>query len=141
MDKQKNPFERAIKEGFAIMSDEEQNNQVGTIYNQEINSLQKYENLIYLSLGIGLGVIGSYISTWIYEMTRKGWSFHFLDLLFIFIFLILIGILIYSLNQYNSDFKFLRNTRELFLKNRVIITNPEKFEKYKQTSKKKTSQQ
>lgn len=130
MKKQKSPFDRAIEDGFAIMNDEEHKNQIRTLRDQETIPRQKYDNLIYLFLGAGLGIIGGYISTWIYEITRRGWSFQLIDMIFILIFIVLILLLSYKLNEYKSKLKMLEETRKLFEKNNVIITNEEKFNKY-----------
>ena len=130
MKKQKGPFERAIEEGFAIMTDEEHKRQINTLKNQEVIPRQKYDNLIYLFLGSGLGIIGGYISTWIYEITRKGWSFNIVDVIFVLVFIILIFILGYKLNQHKSNLKMLEETRKIFEKNNVIITNQKKFDEY-----------
>ncbi len=126
----KSPFNRAIENGFAIMTDEEHKDQIQTLKDQETIHNQEYENLSYLFLGIGLGIIGSYVSTWIYEITRRGWSFHIIDIVFILIFITLILLLSHKLNEYKSKLKMLEDSRRIFEKNNVIVTNQEKFNKY-----------
>ena len=115
------------------MDKEEHYNQVKVLRDQENDFKQKSDNLLYLILGVCLGVVGGYLSTWIYNITRGGLSFHYIDLffIFIFIFIVIFIILTYKFLNRKSNTKALTATRKIFEKNRVIITDPKKFEDYK----------
>ena len=130
MKEEKTPFERAIEDGFAVMTKKEQMNQVGILRKQEKEFQERYDNLIYLFLGSALGIVGGYISTWIYEIARKGFSINMADIVFSIIFLLLVFILGYKLMAHKSDVDMMNGAREMFEKNNVIITNENKFNEY-----------
>jgi len=135
MKEEKTPFERAIDDGFAIMTKKEQMNQVGVLRKQEKEFKERYDNLIYLFLGSALGIVGGYIATWIYGLARNGFSINLIDIVFSLIFILLVFILGHKLMTHKSDVKMMEGAREMFEKNNVIITSQEKFNEFVKSKK------
>ncbi|MEK6819885.1 MAG: TMEM128 family protein [Nanoarchaeota archaeon] len=112
------------KEGTIELNNKDRNSMVQSSYNYLDKEHEKKDNLIWLLIGLGIGILGNFITNLIYDGIKQSQFIFQISLILIILFCIGLFIIFHQLGEHKQNIKYTLKSNKSWAKSTHLNVGP-----------------